>query len=347
MTQSILIVDDERICLELLKRTLADSNYIISTASNGEEALKMVEKNRPDLVLLDIQMPEMDGLEVCKRLKANPITSGISVLFITATRTSPEDQASGLNLGAVDYITKPFDPKVVAARVKNYITLKRYQTHLEQLVAQKTQELEKTQEHILESLAKAGEMRDDDTGHHLRRITTYVSALLKHLNWENETMRQMASQAAILHDVGKIGVPDEILRKPATLTLEERETMQLHALTGALIIGDHPAQILKMAQKIALEHHEHWDGTGYPYKKKGNDIFFLATVVHLADVYDALRTERSYKKAFSHERAVQIITEGEGTRTLPQHFHPDVLQAFWEIKEQFAKIATQLAIESI
>lgn len=345
MVESILIVDDEHSSRELLKKALGGGQYNIRTATNGEEALILVAKKIPDLILLDIQMPIMNGLEVCKRLKADPTTNSISILFITASRTTSEDQIGGLNLGALDYITKPFDPKVVAARVKNYLMLKQYQNQLEHLVALKTIELEKTQRHILECLAKAGEMRDDDTGSHLKRISMYVLALLEHLNWENKTMREMGAQAASLHDLGKIGVPDAILRKPGILTPEEGKIMQLHTITGALIIGDHPAVILKMAQKIALEHHENWDGTGYPYGIKGNNISFLAAVVHLADVYDALRTERPYKIAFPHERAVEIITIGEGIRTLPEHFHPDVLQGFKEIEGEFAEIALEYANE--
>ncbi len=348
-TQKVLIVDDTPENIQILMQTLRDE-YAIIAATNGEKALQLAAKSpQPDIILLDVMMPGIDGYEVCRRLKADPITSGIPVIFVTAL-SDEQDEARGLELGAVDYIAKPFRPILVKARVDNHLELKRHRDHLEDMVHERTRELALVKEVTVESLANLAETRDPETGGHIKRTQNYVRVLAEHMALypvyadvlDTETIDLLYLSAA-LHDIGKVGVPDSILLKPGKLTPEEFEEMKKHTIYGrdALKVAEDKLggnSFLHYAREIAYGHHEHWDGTGYPLHLSGTDIPLSARLMALADVYDALISRRVYKPPFPHSKSVAIIKEGRGT-----HFDPDVCDAFMELNEVFRRIALEYA----
>jgi putative two-component system response regulator len=318
-------------------------------AKNGRAALEIMRKARPDLVLLDIMMPEMDGYEVCRRLKSAEETCHIPVIFLTAM-TDAEDEAKGLALGAVDYITKPINPELVRARVRNHLELKRHRDHLEQLVQVKTREVQLTQAVMIESLATLAEYRDPETGGHIKRTQNYVKALAVHLK-DHPRFRDLLDAQTIellylsapLHDMGKVGVRDHVLLKPGRLEEAEFAEMKKHTLIGeeALRITEQKlgrSTFLRHAREIAGSHQEKWDGSGYPRGMKGDAIPVSGRLMALADVYDALISKRVYKPPFPHAKAVQIIREGRGT-----HFDPDVVDAFLALEDTFRNIALTFA----
>ena len=345
----VLLVDDNTTNLQLLHETLDGLGYKLLIAKNGKTALAITQKASPSLILLDIMMPEMDGYEVCRRLKADKNTAHIPVIFITAL-ADDEDEAKGLNMGAVDYITKPINPELVRARVHNHLELKRHQDHLEQLVKERTRRLALTQAVTIESLATLAEYRDPETGGHIKRTQNYVKALAVHLKDHprfrdelNDDVIEMLYLSAPLHDLGKVGVPDHILLKAGKLTDEEFEEMKKHTVYGrdALVITEQKLgedSFLRYAREIAYTHQEKWDGSGYPSGLKGDDIPLVGRLMALADVYDALISKRVYKPPFPHEKAVQIIIEGRD-----QHFDPDLVDAFVELQETFRNIALTFA----
>ncbi len=349
----VLIVDDTPENIQILMETLKDE-YAIVAAINGQKALQMAAADPvPDLILLDIMMPGLDGYQVCEKLKADDKTKNIPVIFVTAM-TEEEDEQKGLELGAVDYITKPFRPSLVKSRVRNHVELKRYRDHLEELVRERTKELVLTQDATINSLATLAEYRDPETGGHIKRTQNYVKALsikLKdHPNFNgffNDDTIDQLFKSAPLHDIGKVGVPDHILLKPGKLTDEEFEEMKKHAAYGSdtlfrveLELGADVAgmSFLSFAREIAYTHHEKWDGSGYPQGLKDGEIPISGRLMALADVYDALISRRVYKSPFTHSKAVEIITEGKG-----QHFDPDMVDAFLEIHEEFRQIAIEYA----
>jgi len=328
--QKILIVDDTPENIQILMETLKD-DYKIVAAINGEKALKMAEMVPfPDIILLDIMMPGMDGYEVCNRLKNNEKTKNIPVIFITAL-SEEEDEAKGLALGAVDYIAKPINPELVKARVRNHLELKGYRDHLEKLVGERTREVM-------------------ETGGHIKRTQNYVKALAQHLkdhprfrNELNDETIELLYISAPLHDVGKIGVRDHVLMKPGKLTDEEFEIMKKHTKFGhdALHITEQKlgkSSFLRYAREIAFSHQEKWDGSGYPQGLKGDEIPISGRLMALADVYDALISKRVYKPPFPHEKAVSIIMEGKET-----HFDPDIVDAFIKLENTFRNIALTFA----
>jgi putative two-component system response regulator len=345
----ILLVDDNTTNLQLLRDTLDGFGYKLLVAKNGKTALTIAHKANPDLILLDIMMPEMDGYEVCKRLKADEATVHIPIIFVTAL-SDAEDEAKGLTLGAVDYITKPFNPELVMARVHNHLELKRHQDHLEKLVQERTKKLALTQAVTIESLATLAEYRDPETGGHIKRTQNYVKALARHLlahprfrDELNEDIIELLYLSAPLHDVGKVGVPDQILLKAGQLTDEEFEEMKKHTQYGhdALKITERKLggdSFLHYAKEIAYTHQEKWDGSGYPQGLKGHGIPIAGRLMALADVYDALISKRVYKPPFSHEEAVKIIQEGRD-----KHFDPDIVDAFVELESTFRNIALTYA----
>ena len=344
----ILAVDDTEPNLDILVETLGDE-YDVAVALDGESALDIAGETPPDLVLLDIMMPGMDGYEVCARLKRSLLTRNVPVIFLTAL-TDESDEARGLALGAVDYITKPFNPALVKARVRNHIELKRHRDHLEQLVQERTWELSMTQEAAMESLGALAECRDPETGGHIRRTRNYVRLLAaglarteKHRDTLTDTMIYSLHRSAPLHDIGKVGIPDSILLKPDKLDPEEFAVMKNHPLLGAKAIAAAeknlgPNSFLRLAREIAETHHEKWDGTGYPNRLKGEEIPLSGRLMAVADVYDALISRRVYKAPMAHSAAVEIIRGLSGSS-----FDPEVVDVFLERHEEFRAIALENA----
>ncbi|HSO59823.1 MAG TPA: response regulator [Desulfobacterales bacterium] len=345
----ILLVDDNTANLQVLRENLDGLGYKLLIAKSGKSALEIVRKACPDLLLLDIMMPEMDGYEVCRRLKGAEETRHIPVIFLTAMADA-EDEAKGLALGAVDYITKPINPDLVRARVRNHLELKRHRDLLEQLVQVKTREVQLTQAVMIESLATLAEYRDPETGGHIKRTQNYVKALAVKLKGHprfrdllDEQNIELLYLSAPLHDVGKVGVRDHILLKPGRLEDAEFAEMKKHTLFGeeALRITEQKlgkSTFLRHAREIAGSHQEKWDGSGYPRGLKGEAIPVSGRLMALADVYDALISKRVYKPPFPHAKAVQVIQESCGT-----HFDPDVVDAFVALEETFRNIALTFA----
>ncbi|HIJ90449.1 MAG: two-component system response regulator [Desulfobulbaceae bacterium] len=345
----ILIADDVPENIDVLMGSLG-GEYAIIAAKDGEKALALARQEpRPDLILLDVMMPRMDGYEVCRLLKADPATAAIPVLFITAL-DSYEEESKGLALGALDYIAKPFQPDLVKARVANHLELKRHRDHLEELVADRTRELTLTRDVTIFTLANLAEARDPETGGHIRRTQTYVRLLAEKLaelprfaSILDTRAIELLYKTAPLHDVGKVGVPDAILLKPGKLTDEEFEEIKKHtsygrdALAGGVReLGE--SSFLGYAMEIAYSHHEKWDGSGYPLGIKGEEIPLSGRLMALADVYDALISKRVYKPPFPHAKAVAIIKDGRGT-----HFDPLLVDTFFEIAESFRQTALKFA----
>jgi len=354
---TVLVVDDTPDNLSLMSNLLKN-DYKVKIANSGEKALKIAaSETQPDLILLDIMMSGMDGYEVCRRLKRAPETMDIPVIFLTA-KTEVEDEKKGLELGAVDYITKPISPPIVMARVKNHLALKAMSDFLhdqndflELEVAKRTREVMAIQDVTILAMASLAETRDSDTGNHIRRTQFYVKALSEKLRdhprfgwFLTDSNINMLFKSAPLHDIGKVGIPDRILLKPGRFEPHEFEIMKTHTTLGrdAIVhaetaLGTH-VSFLSFAKSIAFSHQEKWDGSGYPQGLSGDDIPIPARLMAVADVYDALISRRVYKEGMSHEDAVQIMTGGRGT-----HFDADMFDAFIEIQEEFRAIAGRFA----
>lgn len=351
----ILIVDDTPENISILSEVLSD--YKRTFATNGISALEKAKgPASPDIILLDVSMPEMDGYEVCRLLKSDEKTANIPVIFITA-KSDVDDETLGLSLGAVDYITKPFSPFVVQARVRTHLelmnsrkALKNENEILEMRVAERTRELEITKDVTIQSLASLAETRDNETGNHIRRTQNYVRVMAEELARTKKYAGKLNSEyvmllykSAPLHDIGKVGIPDRILLKPGPLDQEEWKEMKKHTLYGhnALLTSEKTmgsSSFLQIAREITISHHEKYDGSGYPYGLKGDDIPLSGKLMAFADIYDALISDRVYKSAYTHDEAIEIMLRGDG-RTRPGHFDPDLLALFKEIHEQFRDIA--------
>ncbi|MEI7611369.1 MAG: two-component system response regulator [Betaproteobacteria bacterium] len=351
---SVLIVDDTPDNLTFIRLLLKDF-YKIKIANNGETALRIAQSPPPpDLILLDIMMPEMDGYKVCRQLKSDARTWDIPVIFLTA-RADPEDETFGLGLGAVDYIIKPINPSIVLSRVKTHLELKIARdflkdrnAFLEDEVSKRTREVAAIQDVTIHAMASLAETRDNETGNHIRRTQFYVKLLAEKLRHhprfkdvlDNDKTIDLIIKSAPLHDIGKVGIPDRILLKPGRFEPEEFEIMKRHTTLGrdAIIKAeesldlDHP--FLTYAKEIAYSHHEKWDGSGYPEGLSGEAIPLTGRIMALADVYDALISRRVYKEGMPHAKAVEIILQGNGT-----HFDPDVMLAFRELADEFKAIA--------
>ncbi len=341
---TILIVDDEPFYLETLTDLLSD-DHVVLVARNGEQALRRAAgRVRPDLILLDVNMPGMDGFEVCRNLKGNVLTRPIPVIFLTA-RDEPEDEIKGLELGAVDYISKPFLGELVKRRVATHLALAKRSFALERLVQERTRELQQTKDALVFSMGGMAEMRDRETGNHLLRTGRYVGILAEALAKTpeygallNEAAIDLIRRAAPLHDIGKIGVPDRILQKPGPLDEDERAEMRRHVIYGERLLDDAAGYLgetlfIQTAREIVGNHHEKWDGSGYPRKKKGDRIPLSARLMALADVYDALTSRRRYKEPLDHEAARRKILQASGS-----HFDPQVVDAFEREHERFLDI---------
>ncbi len=350
---TILVVDDTPENILLLSELLQPL-YLVRAASSGYRALQVAASDpRPDLILLDVMMPEMDGYEVIRQLQADARTAGIPVIFVTALESSI-DEERGLALGAVDYITKPIKPAIVLARVKTHIELGTARAWLqdrnavlEAEVARRMEENLLIQDAGIRALAYLAETRDPETGNHLRRTQQYVEALCKQLRshprfagFLTDHNIQVLIKSTPLHDIGKVGIPDHILLKPGKLDPDEWEIMKHHARYGSDAIelaekdAEKPVEFLSMAKEIARYHHEKWDGSGYPDGLAGDAIPISARLMALADVFDALISQRVYKPPFSMEKSVSIIQEGRGS-----HFDPDVVDAFLALQKEFLTIA--------
>jgi len=354
----VLVVDDTPQNLSLMSGLLRD-DYRVLVANHGERALAIAGgETRPDLILLDVMMPELDGFEVCRRLKAEATTRDVPVIFLTA-RSEVEDEQSGFDAGAVDYITKPISPPIVLARVRTHLALKQARdilanqnAWLESEVQRRMRELQAVQDATIMAMASLAETRDNETGNHIRRTQHYVRALAEAVRMHprfaaelaDETTVTMLYKSAPLHDIGKVGIPDHILLKPARLTDEEFTIMKTHttlgrdAILAAEALIEAPDSFLRYAREIAYSHQEKWDGSGYPEGLAGEAIPLSARLMAVADVYDALISRRVYKPAYSHEQAVAIITEGHGS-----HFDPDLVDGFLRISEEFRAIAQRFA----
>ncbi|NEX21341.1 two-component system response regulator [Thiorhodococcus mannitoliphagus] len=332
----VLVVDDTPENIDVLSGALR-GDYKIKVAASGETALRIAAgEPKPDIVLLDIMMPEMDGYEVCRRLKANPVTARIPVIFITA-KAEVSDEQRGFELGAVDYITKPISPPIVRARVRTQLALYDQRRELEKIVAERTSELNETRLAVIRRLGRAAEFKDNETGLHVIRMSRY-SRLIAEAIRVSDDWAELLLNAAPMHDIGKIGIPDHILRKPGKLDPDEWETMRRHPAFGAEIISDHPSELLRLSREIALAHHEKWDGAGYPYGLAGEDIPISARIVAIADVFDALTTERPYKPAWAVEKAVALIEQEAG-----RHFDPTLVGAFREVLPQVLEVRDRYA----
>jgi len=342
----ILIVDDIEINRIILQEILQDDYRIIEAAS-GEEAFKILFEDKiiPTAVLLDIIMPDIDGFQVLDHIKRHEKTKNIPVLFITAA-DSDETESRGLKSGAADYVTKPFNHDVVRARVDNHINLARYRHSLERLVAKKAAEVTRTYEQTLEVLATIIEYRNLESGAHVRRTTLLTEVIIAKM-LELEAFRPILLtenihsliKASALHDIGKIGISDTILLKPGKLTSEEFDVIKTHTTIGrqiiesiALDLPDHD-MYLKYAEDICHNHHERWDGKGYPYGLMGEDIPLSARIISVVDVYDALVSQRCYKGAYSHDVSLEIIMEGRGTQ-----FDPSIVDILPDISSMLRSI---------
>ncbi len=337
---TILVVDDTPENIDIVTGILHDT-YKIKAALNGKKAIEIARKSpHPDMILLDIMMPEMDGYEVCKILKEDPITAKIPIIFVTAM-SSEENEEKGLELGAVDYISKPISPSITKARVRTHIALSDQNKELERQVYLRTKELNDTRLEIIRRLGRAAEFKDNETGLHVMRMSHY-SRLIAEKVVDDASWTELLFQASPMHDIGKIGIPDTILTKDGKLDEDEWKMMTQHPVYGAKIIGTHESGILQMAREVALNHHEKWDGSGYPNGLKGEDIPLSARIVAIADVFDALTTDRPYKKAWSVEEAIEYIYDNSG-----KHFDPVLVESFksvvpkiLEIKANFAETVT-------
>jgi putative two-component system response regulator len=333
---TVLLVDDVAENIDILNAVLSPY-YRTRVALDGEKALSICSSaNPPDLILLDIMMPGMDGYQVCTRLKSNPDTRDIPVIFVTAMGDL-EDEQFGLEVGAVDYLTKPVSPAIVLARVRTHLALYDRNRELEREVRQRTAELFKTRQQIIRRLGRAAEYRDNETGNHIIRMSHFARLIAEAAGLGSASV-EILYNAAPMHDVGKIGIADKILLKPGPLSSEEWEIMKRHSEIGAEIIGEHGDELLQTARMIALCHHEKWDGSGYPRGLKGEDIPLMARIVALADVFDALTSERPYKQAWPVERAVAHIESQAGT-----HFDPQLIEAFHKVLPQMLEIGEQFA----
>ncbi|MFW2455406.1 response regulator [Methyloversatilis discipulorum] len=316
--KTVLCVDDEPSNLQVLKQIL-QGDYRLLFARDGRRAIELAQIERPDLILLDVMMPDMDGYEVCRTLKADERLARMPVIFVTAL-SDVEDEARGLELGAVDYICKPVSPAIVRARVRTHLSLV------------SVSELIETRLQVIQRLGLAAEYKDNETGLHVIRMSHYACILARAAGWSEQRAQELL-HAAPMHDIGKIGIPDHILRKPGKFDDAEWEIMKSHVDIGVRIIGEHDSGLLAVARRIVSGHHEKWDGSGYPQGLRETAIPIEARIVAVADVFDALTSERPYKKAWSVEDACALLIEQKG-----RHFEPLLVDLFLDCLPQVLEI---------
>lgn len=352
---TVMVVDDTPANLKLLEEMLRKRGYRVSEFPSGKLALRAASREPPELILLDIMMPDMDGFELCRRLKADETLKEIPVIFLSAL----DDVASkvkGFTQGGVDYITKPFQAEEVLSRVNTHLSLRRmrrelkkHNHYLEDLVREQVKEISDSQQATILALSKLAEYRDDETGRHIERTRTFCRRLAEKLRENSRYAGSITDayieniyHAAPLHDIGKVGIPDHILLKPGKLTPDEFTIMKTHTEIGARTLQRVRARypqnaFVNIGIALARSHHEKWDGSGYPDGLAGEDIPLCARIMALADVYDALRSKRPYKEAFLHQKSCEIIRESAGT-----HFDPAVVDAFFSVESEFAEIHEHL-----
>jgi putative two-component system response regulator len=337
----LLIVDDQPANVMLLQHILVGSGYkAVSSTTNPLEVCDLQRKEHFDLILLDLNMPQMDGFQVMAALKEEGVDDYLSVLVLTA---QPDHKLRALDAGARDFVSKPFDKTEVLTRIRNMLEVRllhkelhKHNEFLEHRVQERTLQLRESYRETIHTLASAAEHKDSDTGLHVQRISYYCRELANELGMDADFCDQIF-YASPLHDVGKMAVPDHILQKPGTFTPAEWEIMKGHVVAGSDILSGGQSPYLKMGANIALNHHERWDGGGYPKGLVGDAIPLPARIMNICDIYDALRSTRPYKVAFDHARAMDIITRGDG-RTNPSHFDPRILQAFTRHQHVFCEI---------
>lgn len=344
----VLIIDDvadnAKVLIEILK-----NDYMLNVALDGMTGIKLAEEWKPDLILLDIMMPNVDGYEVCRMLKNDEKTNIIPIIFLTAL-SEVSDEYKGISLGAIDYITKPVHPKLLKARIRNYIRIKEYRNNLEKLVNEKVHELEQFNNSFVETLALIAETRDSDLGCHIDRCKEYAKIMLDYMRNDPRYMISEIEEINIikavpLHDIGKIGIPDNILLKPDKLTEDEFEIMKGHSYCGYRILRNAEDKlegktnsIIRCAKEIAYYHHEQWCGNGYPLGLGGEDIPLPARLMMIIDVFDAIVSKRIYKGAQSPLEAIEFIQQGKG-----KMFDPDLVDIFEKVKDEFLRVAYKYA----
>jgi putative two-component system response regulator len=333
----ILVVDDEPANLNLMRQILKN-DYDLAFAKSGADALANLNKQVPDLILLDVMMPGMDGHEVCRKIKADPRLSAVPVIFCTAM-TEEGDEVLGFKLGASDYVTKPVRPAVVLARVRTHLALADQHRATREEVRVANKDLIDSRMKALLMLGKAAEFKDNDTGLHVVRMSQYSHLLARASGW-NEDSCDVLLNAAPMHDIGKISTPDSILKKPGPLDGDEMSIMRQHCVSGAEIIGEAQSDtpLFNMAKEIALSHHEKWDGTGYPHGLAGESIPVSARVVAIADVFDALTSRRPYKSPWPVEKTFDFLQENAG-----KHFDPQLIDIFVSLKNEIIEIQQRCA----
>jgi len=358
---SVLLVDDDKISLSLGTRVL-ETDYEVFTADSSARMFKILESIIPDLILLDIKMPDMNGYDTIKKLKEEDSTKNIPVIFLTG-KSSPNDELMGLSLGAVDYIIKPFTPPLLLKRIEVHLLVERQKKELEiqkrdlirfnrgliEMVEAKTQTVLELQDAVMKTFSELIESRDGVTGDHIGRTQEYLRVLIDEMKSNPLYGRQIETwdtllilQSAQLHDVGKIAIKDSILLKPGKLTEDEHEMIKMHVAFGEHIIDNimkqtHERVFLEQARVLVSTHHERWDGSGYPKGLKHREIPLLGRMMALVDVYDALISDRPYKKAYDHDEVVRIITEANGTQ-----FDPDLISIFLSVSDKFRAISRPL-----
>jgi putative two-component system response regulator len=365
----VMVVDDESTNVKIVRRLLEMAGYSrFVTTTDSPTAVTMLRDERPDIVLLDLMMPQVSGLDILTEVRLDDELSFIPIVILTAA-TDRETKLKALELGATDFLGKPLDPSELVVRVRNVLAVKQYQNRLqnyskdlEAAVRQRTAELEASRQEVIHCLARAAEYRDDDTGYHIIRVGKYARLIGQALGMSNDEA-DILEQAAQLHDVGKIGIPDAVLLKPGKLTTEElqvmrthcgfgqhilnpvtseeEEILQRHAEVGAKILEVGTSPVLVMAERIAMTHHEWWNGAGYPLKLSGEEIPIEGRITAVADVFDALSSKRCYKNAFPLDKCFEIMQSERGT-----HFDPAVLDVFLSLQEQVSQIQRDYAEEA-
>jgi putative two-component system response regulator len=329
-------VDDSAANRSFIQESLADE-FSVVVAEDGTEALAVARRTpAPALILLDVNMPGIDGYETCRLLKEDPRTRSIPVIFLTSL-SKEEDEERGLSLGAVDYIRKPFSVPILKARVRTQLELLRYREYLETLVEERTRALRETQKEVIFRLAQAAEYRDNDTGSHIKRIGYYSAVLAERLDFPRVEVNTLF-YASSMHDIGKIGIPDNILLKPGKLDDEEWVVMKQHPTIGAGLLEGHPSDLLRVAARVARTHHEKWDGTGYPAGLSGEEIPMEGRIVAICDVFDALLSIRPYKRAWTFDESLDEINRYSG-----RHFDPVVVHTFNDVFPELVSIKKRFA----
>ena len=334
---NILIVDDSVTVIEQL-RSILEEYFKISVALDGQTAISIVENSQPDLILLDIGMPEMDGFEVCEKVKSTPSMRNIPIIFLTATKTF-EDEERGFALGAADFVSKPFSPNILLARINTHLRLSDQRKLLEHYVS--TQKIEvsdlnieiiETQKELIHTMGSICESRSKETANHVKRVAEYSKLLGTHYGLDSCDV-ELLHAASPMHDIGKVAISDEILKKPGKLSQDERKTMETHTVLGFDMLCGSNRKLLHSARITALEHHEKWNGQGYPKKLKGEEIHAFGRITAVADVFDALSHDRCYKKAWEDEKIFELLKTERG-----EHFDPRLIDIFFNNINSFLTI---------